>query len=465
MTTSQEDLPYAWAASAAEALLSAERAESELSYVSECGTEKARKLLGSYYTPADVARFFWAEFFTHAGIENPKSALDYIYSHHLVEPSVGAGALFFALLEKLCELGLPPEMLSQISVDLIDLNEQALDFVRSQVTTLEDQWGVEFSSIQYLHGDFQETTAPRTTKPLVFFGNPPFVSNPRGTSKWKNLYADFVEIALERAGEQGSVQFILPLSIAFSRDYRDLRQSLRDAKQKVVLSNFDNIPDTLFKSGKPLHSNTNKANSQRCSIVGVFPSEEFDLRSTQLHRWSKADRHQVLGKAPKYLEVTDYAFDDQFPRPTDERILYYLDQSKNEKCLADLISETQKHTLYVGGVARNYIGIREEAGSGVHDLWFENREQFYVALNILASDLFFDYWLSVGDGFHLTKANLLCFPIHPKLEATLRSKKSKTQRIWSNRKKYAKTKLNSGREMRSFDFTHAFDSLYLSRIR
>lgn len=38
-----------------------EEAEEKLSYISECKSEHERKKLGSYYTPTDVADFFWRE--------------------------------------------------------------------------------------------------------------------------------------------------------------------------------------------------------------------------------------------------------------------------------------------------------------------------------------------------------------------------------------------------------------------
>lgn len=417
--------------------------------------------MGSYYTPVDVARFFWAEFFPQAGITDAASARAYLETHHFIEPSVGAGALFFALLERFALMGLTPETLSRISADLVDLNDRALGFVRSEVSSLEASWGVRFAKLNCVHGDFRQFRPSHADRPSVLFGNPPFVSNGPGTSKWKNLFADFLEIALRESKEGGAVQFVLPLSVAFSKDYRELRGMLRDHKRAIVLSSFDNIPDTLFKSGKPLHGNTNKANSQRCSILGVFPSGAHRVLSTRLHRWARAERASILGSPPKYMDVTSYGFDDQFPRPANERILDYLDVSNGGGRLGDMVARDGGHRLHVAGVARNYIGIRDVSGSGVHDLGFARRGDFYGALQILGSDLFLDYWLSVGDGFHLTKANLLNFPLHPVLVGVIRSRQRKAENVWRMRGKYEKTKLNAGRETKSFDFSKAFDSLYI----
>ncbi len=125
-----------------------------------------------------------------------------------------------------------------------------------------------------------------------------------------------------------------------------------------------------------------------------------------------------------------------------------------------MIAHNGKHCLYVAGVARNYIGSRDLSGSGVHELGFTKREDFYSVLQILVSNLFLDYWLSVGDGFHLTKSALIDFLLHPALLDEIRSRLHRARSVWRTRKKYEKTKQNAGHTTRSFDFSKAFASLY-----
>ena len=81
---------------------------------------------------------------------------------------------------------------------------------------------------------------------------------------------------------------------------------------------------------------------------------------------------------------------------------------------------------------------------------------FHRVLLVVSSDLFYDYWLTVGDGFHVTKKNLHNFPVHDALLALLTTKLNTVQEIWKNRRHYAKKKVNSGVEIRSFDFSDAF---------
>ena len=447
-----------WANDIAAALAAAEQAEEGLSYASPCRSEQARKLSGSYYTPADVTRFFWNQFFGLRGIQTAESAADLIASHRFVEPSVGAGALFWGLLEKLLALGVPPSGVAAIRADLVDINGEALEFVGAQLQALERAWGVAFTGIALRREDFLAASFAPDSRPPLVFGNPPFVAGPPG-ARWKNIFANFLEAALGMAGTAGSVQLILPLSLAFSRNYAALRNRLRAHRGVVALSNFDNIPDTLFKSGKPGHG-ANKANSQRCTILAAFPAAQRRVLSTRLHRWSRKERARVLSAAPDFVDVTQYASDGQFPRPAGASILRYLAVAGQSAGLGARIAPGGKFVLHVAGVARNYISIREEGGPGVHALAFGRREDFLKALMVLGSDLFLDYWLTLGDGFHLTKGNIHSFPIHGDLDARLDAALPSAAAVWQNRRRYQKSKWNAGKETRSYDLSGAFRSLH-----
>ena len=464
MSISNKDLKLDWLNKFNEILNAAEVAEKELSYISECASERARKLAGSYYTPIDVARFFWNEYFIHNNIVDADSALDFIKTHKFIEPSVGAGALFFAFLEKLIIMDLSLKQASKIEIDLVDINAHALTFVRKKIRKLERSLNVKFPNITFYCIDFQRLEYSTSIKPLVFFGNPPFVVNKKGTSPWKNLFADFLYKSLEHAGANGAVHYILPMSITFSRDYECLRKKLQEYPRKIALSHFDNIPDTLFMAGKPKHQNTNKANSQRCSILTVIPSKSPTILSTKLHRWSKKERHHILGQSPEYIDVTGYAFNDQIPRPKDERLLHYLETSYNFPSISNFVKKSGKYSLNVAAVARNYIGIRESSSNGVNTLYFNRLRDFYSVLLLVTSDVFQDYWMTIGDGFHVTKTNIYEFPMKESLWNFLSRKNSMVRRIWSNRKNFSKSKINSGVLTISYDFSQTMPSLYPSLV-
>ncbi|WP_123642933.1 Eco57I restriction-modification methylase domain-containing protein [Histidinibacterium lentulum] len=451
-----------WALDAQVAVSAAETAEAELSYSSECKSESKRKLAGAYYTPADVADHFWQIFFDRRNITSSLSAQNLIEGAHFVEPSAGAGALFFSLIKGLINQGLSPQIVRLINADLVDINQQALEFIRDKIETLEQRWDIKFDRVRLIHGDFRSYEFPATDRPGVFFGNPPFVANQKGSSKWKNLYADFIERSLELSRKPAHLHFIVPLSIAFSRDYSALRSRMQRLKSEISISNYDNIPDTLFKSGKPKHTNTNKANSQRCSILSVAPARTPRVYASALQRWSKGERTSLLCSIPTFYDVTDYRLDDQIPRPANQLIADYLRASIEEKRLGSLICSASRYRLAIGSVARNYIGFRDELDGSSNVLGFGSEKDFLTALGVLSSRLFFDYWLTVGDGFHLTKSTILNFPLAQYVEEELQRLQPEVRKMWRNRNNFEKAKLNNGRQTRSFDFSAVAPSLYVN---
>ena len=455
ITSSQERL-----VSLAESIL--ERAEQEEWALSYCGnlvSEESRRRSGSYYTPADVAVFFWNQFCEVLGIRDSDSALDFVSRYTFVEPSAGSGVLAFALIRKLYTLGVSAKSVSQICLRMFDINPDALAYINRQYRTLELATDQKFSNVTMHHRDFRDFRKNQADKPYLFFGNPPFVANPKGVSRWKNLYADFLEIALDQVGAVGRIHFILPLSIAFSRDYAAFRRRIRSERCDVFASHFDNIPDTLFKSGKPHSRNSNKANSQRCTILTVVPSGRAKLRSTMLHRWSTRERARLLTSTPSYLDVTQYQFDDQIFRPASHEIARYLVASKPAYRLGQLVSSEGQHKLHIASVARNYISVRPKAGAHVHSLRFSRKKDFYRCLGLIASDLFFAYWRSVGDGFHLTKSNIHRFPISAEIDIAIRKMLPKVEHVWSQRNEVQKSKRNAGQMHTSYDFSTELPSL------
>ena len=468
MSICEKELRFGLVERISEILERAEVAEADLSYGEDDGSERNRKKSGSYYTPVDVARYFWDEFFRLRGLNDASTTRDFLCAHDFIEPAVGAGALFFALLEKLLRNGLDSSDISVIRASVFDINSRALDFVKKQIRIIEKAEGVKFKNIKYKNADFISSPKLRLSGHAMVFGNPPFVANKKYESRWKNKYADFLERALNMSGETGSVSFIVPFSIAFSRDYLGLRSKLVIENRLVALSSFDNIPDALFKFGKPKSVNTNKANSQRCTIVSSIPSCKRKVISTRLNRWARGERSKVLSAPSKYYDVTGFSFEGQIIRPANSMVSSYI-KATYGRCLTigDLVKEDGLYVLNVAAVARNYLGFREDSSSSVVALRFSRKSDFYRILSVIASDLFFDYWLTVGDGFHVTKSNIYKFPLHDAVLGGANEYIGAAKRMWELRKRYAKVKINAGLIAESYDFSGEVPSFYplIKKIR
>ncbi len=339
---------------------------------------------------------------------------------------------------------------------MVDINRRALDFVGGSLARLDRDCSVGFNRLSFTQSDFLKYKIQPQGRPTVLFGNPPFVKNSKNTSPWKNSFADFLYAGLSSTGPSSHLHFILPLAIAFSRDYSQLRKYLLDRKSSTIaMSHYDNIPDTMFKSGKPRSENSNKANSQRCSILTVSPSNRKRVLSTRLHRWTTSERRSFFREALTYFDITHVPYESQFIRPENRSILRYLQWASTGMRLCDLVSFNGKHRLHVGGVARNFIPIRETFSYGTHCLKFSSKRRFLICFFILSSQWFFDYWRTVGDGFHITKSDIMNFPVSNELVQLAEASLGEAEERWMRRNEYAKVTKNSGRLIKSFDFTAA----------
>jgi hypothetical protein len=446
-----------WLVAIDRAIGAAEAAELELSRQGGSDPSQQRKASGSYYTPADVAEHFWDLFFRHHRIQNLRSLLAFVGTTDLVEPSAGSGMFVFSFLKKAAMLGASPASLAGVRFHVVDINLAALRFFSEQLREIENAVGVRFDGIGPSQNDFLEWTRTSGIANVVFAGNPPFIANTRG-ARWRNLYADFVEAMLGYQGVKG-VSLILPLSVCFSRDYVDLRSAIRSAGMGISASSYDNIPDCLFKAGKPDSINTNRANSQRCTILNIGGPDPTIREASPLLSWPAAERASMLSTIPTFRKFSDDAASGQIPRPASDMLADYMRGAVGARPLRAFLSKMGRPTFSVGGVARNYIGIRdyEAHGPGCIPIKAASEDDRGLVLQILSSRLFYDYWRTYGDGFHVTVDLIDRFPVTAALAKQCHDGQALARQIWADRATFAKEKLNSGMIIRSYDFRTAFE--------
>jgi hypothetical protein len=446
-----------WLAAIERVLDLAESAELELSRHGGDNAFEQRKASGSYYTPADVAYHFWDLFFRHHRIDDPIGLAAFISKMEFVEPSAGSGIFVFSFFKKAVLIGATPEQFASVRFHVVDINLAALRFFSERLHELEAELGVSFGGVGPSQDDFLQWVETRSVPNAVFVGNPPFVTNPRG-SRWRNLYADFVEAVLTYPSTRAA-SLILPLSVCFSRDYSELRAIIRASGMGISTSSYDNIPDCLFKAGKPDSTNTNRANSQRCTILNLGGPDPDRREATALQNWAARDRASFLKAEPSFRAFDDNDLSGQLPRPASEEITRYLLAAKTGCPLKTLLSRVGPPAFAVGGVARNFIGIRDfdVAPAGIIPIKVSSEGDRWLLLQVLSSKLFFDYWRTYGDGFHVTVDLIERFPLANDLIDRLRRNCARAEAIWHNRAAFAKEKLNSGKLVKSYDFRGAFE--------
>lgn len=459
---SREVRPSVWGDAVDLVIAQAEAAEVDLSTASSSCQIAGRKESGSYYTPSDVADHFWMQFFRFHRVRGANDLRQLIAKTHFVEPSAGSGIFIFTLIRQALKFGLQPSELGQLRLTVIDVNLVALKFVSQRICQLEADFGVSLGNIGLLQRDFLDWAACSQSENVIFVGNPPFVANPRG-SRWRNSYADFLEAMIDFPAITVSISLILPVSVCFSRDYADLRHKIASSGLGVSAASYDNIPDCLFKTGKPESQNTNRANSQRCTILNIG-GPDFSVReSAPMIRWGTRERSRILSQVPQFKNYSRYMFDDQIPRPSTDWILTYLESSANATPLRSFFCKSAEPDFSIGTVARNFIGIRDGKLRNGTSLPIKAATETdrLIVLQIVCSSIFFEYWRSLGDGFHVTSDLVERFPVSPQLLTSCVANLGIAAKVWERRKDVQKTKLNSGRITHAYDFSGKFDYLEL----
>ena len=258
----------------------------------------------------------------------------------------------------------------------------------------------------------------------IVIGNPPYealsksvsaderrrLANEKGykTTKVGDLYTLFCETALSLAKPEGGVvTLVLPLSIAFGQAQSSVRDVFGARCSSVWVRHYDNIPDTIF-NGSP----TLKAwkNSQRATIlIASMGSEQIEIRSTGLQRWSTSERELVLrcrlySRLPTLASSNDSRLSKQWLRiPTNELAQLIVAVSKQQKSIESLrcqentgiaVAFPETARYFLGAIPASSVQPRRE-----NSFLVENREILYLVVAALNSHVGYGWWRMVGDGF------------------------------------------------------------------
>ena len=249
----------------------------------------------------------------------------------------------------------------------------------------------------------------------VIVGNPPYVNRRsigyivRSTTslKFPDIYGYVVVQSQRIRSRHGRCGLIVPLSTTFSFEFSDLRDLMASAGTHWY-SSFDNIPAALF-SGV----------SQRCTIWLTSAAQKTGQFATRLYRWRAAFRDFLLDSL-SYNEVHQAVPNESFgiPRLTNRfgaKLLAMHIQSSNSRLTPDRRLGRDYFKLGFSPTARNFIStyiepppvlrpddrsIHGPSQSGWVNL--HSKDEAFAALAVTGSDTCFWYWLTRGDGFHVT---------------------------------------------------------------
>ncbi|GCE16591.1 hypothetical protein KDK_03910 [Dictyobacter kobayashii] len=299
---------------------------------------------------------------------------------------------------------------------------------KQQITHLQQpfHWQYEFPLV-FSQGGFD-----------VIIGNPPYLEHSKIKQEYAihgyeekscgNIYAAVIErsLALCKAG-QSQLGLIVPISLCGAQRFTALRQLLLSSGATLWLANFEIFPCRLFEGA-----------FQRLSILLLNlhsnqPKHESTLYVTRIHRWYSAER-PYLFPLLSYTQVQSMLMTPlYFPKLATARQENLLDQIRHHTRGMNIGSVTgeqhSKHFIYYQE-ATNYwtkavchIPFYKKNGivmTPPHGrvLFFADRQTALSIMALLNSSLFYVWFSTYSDGFHLSHALVKSFPLCQELLAS-----------------------------------------------
>ncbi|HSV01819.1 MAG TPA: N-6 DNA methylase [Phenylobacterium sp.] len=402
----------------------------------------ARKEVGSFYTPSDVADFMVEGI---AG-DDPEAAI-------WLDPACGSGVFLCAVLRCLERRGLSGRRLVRFATSKLrgmDLSQLAADFAAFSITQhVVGQaelappiavWRAVRANIIAINAlqVAARTNAPAGARsirdvfgeepgPLRLVCNPPYTatgSTPHarhwasleGASANSSLYLPFIEMAWRLDGCEGDrAALVVPLSFATNRsaDHARCRAALAEGGGDWTMLFFDRQPHALF--GEDVKT--------RNAILFRRQAGELRLKTSRLLKWTSRQRPQIFTEA-RAVDLSSRSIKRLVPKVgcADEATLYrtltdYRFKSADRPKLSstaprDIASVATDRDVFVAGTAYNFLNVfrdypaESDAGgsfsaSRVHCLTFASAELAQAGYALLSSRTAFWLWHADCDGFHV----------------------------------------------------------------
>jgi hypothetical protein len=261
----------------------------------------------------------------------------------------------------------------------------------------------------------------------VIIGNPPYIEYSKVRHNYTvdgyeersygNLYAAVIERSLALCCSLESyVGLLVPLSICGSARFEHLRGTLMHEMSHLWLANFEIFPCRLFDGV-----------FQRLSILLARRDQEQQctIHTTRIHRWYAPER-PVLINLINYTPVMYVGNAGGFPKlasKLQEGILDKIRRKSAGQCIASVLSMQKTSYFVYYQEATNYWtkavcqvpfykknGVVMKPSHG-RFLFFADESTAWTVMALMNSSLFYIWFATYSDGFHLSHALVKDFPV------------------------------------------------------
>jgi hypothetical protein len=270
----------------------------------------------------------------------------------------------------------------------------------------------------------------------VIIGNPPYIEYQKMKQKYLlqrfrtgncgNLYAAVVERSLALCGEEGYIGLIVPLSICGGERFGALRKTVLHNTTALWLANFEIFPSRLFDGAyQRLSIMLAKRSLDQCST----PPNPHQMYVTRIQRWYAPERPHLM-RLITYTVVPDTLKADVFPKlaaPLQASILLKVLKRSRSNTIGQMLSQRKTDCSVYYQEATNYwmkatCRVPFYRKNGVimvpphgRFLFFSDVLTAQSVMAMMNSSLFYLWFATYSDGFHLSHALVKAFPVGKEL--------------------------------------------------
>jgi len=411
-----------------------------------------KKDIGAYYTKSIVANYlienslnyyFCSKVFDNGQIKNSKKTIINEFSKKgkeiqisilrnlkIIDISCGSGSLIFSCYEYLLpfyqetKLSKLESLKSCFENNLygIDIDHEAIEIIRLRLNLInlihfkENEFVIPLNfqicdSLKKNHGEIQKIIDNGGFD--VTLGNPPYIEYGKikeseglelfKSFKCKNIYAYFLEKNYSILKENGISGMIIPISYVSTKRMKPIRELISNNSRFQKISSFADRPSCLFSG---VHQKINIVISQKST---GFTGE---ILTTKYNHWNSSEEIELF-KQLSYQKnnYINNSFIPKLGNSTDARILSKI--YNGNISLIDLTDKSGSFSCYVNMRIGFWVKTfnNKQKSNEYKQFTFGTEKDMIIFNSILNSNLFFFYWETISDCWHLTLDNLKYFKI------------------------------------------------------
>ena len=312
----------------------------------------------------------------------------------------------------------------------------------------------------------------------IIVGNPPYgdILNRSSrfflqsyiTGNYRDVSAPFVERQLQLLADGGYFGNITTAQLVYKGTMREFHEMLRHQLENVRIACFGSRPSKVFSDAEVRTAIFTGKRSQS--------DETSSLRTSEFILFTPEDRDERLRSIP-YNEAAGLYMGDRIgeddssgkrwlPKIGLERTRSILKKlSSYKRTVSDVEGSSNcDYKLYFSRGSRHWLSpmlSRHYSSQSIKAINFEEKIQQRFSFLLVHSSLFYLYWMTYGDQFHLNKGQIRKFPF-PENEYIKREKDNinkYSKDIWNGMRENFNDKMNEFHVSNIADLIHENDDL------